>query len=96
MCLNLMERKTRYLIDHGHTLRGLLPAGAAEFREEDGEQDVNEIMSTHESASSEVVLLEEASAQTYRTGVVDECITNTGPGRFISFETVQGGCEGWV
>lgn len=51
------------MIDHGHTLLRFSPARAAELRDPDGEQNVNESIIMHEFASSEVVPLEDATAQ---------------------------------
>lgn len=41
--LSFTKREKRYLVDHGHTLLGLLPAEAAELSERDGKQVVDEI-----------------------------------------------------
>lgn len=59
---------------HGHTLLGVLPAGAAELRQKGGEQDVDKTMFKHRSAPSEVVPLEDALAQTCWTGAWEKRI----------------------
>lgn len=48
----------------GHTLLGIVSVGAAELREKDTEGNVDERMSMHVFASSEVVPLENEIAQT--------------------------------
>lgn len=56
------------MIDHAHTLLGFSLAGAAALREEDGKQNIDGSSSVDGFASSEVVLLEKAIAQTCWTG----------------------------
>lgn len=51
------------MIDQSHTLLRLLPAGGAELREDDVEQDVDDSKSMHGFATSEMVPLENAVAQ---------------------------------
>lgn len=61
---NSTERERRYAVDHGLTSLVFLPAGAAELREGNGKQDVNEGMFMHGFALSEVVPFEDAILQT--------------------------------
>lgn len=68
--LSFMKREKEYVSDHEHTLLWLLPAGAVELRERDVEQDLDEGMSMHGWASSEVVPLKGPKAQTCSTNLL--------------------------
>lgn len=62
--LTFMERRRRSMTDHGQALFGILPTGAAELRERDAEQNVDESVSMHRFVSSAVVPLKDAVPQT--------------------------------
>lgn len=70
--LNITKRRERYRTDHGHLLLGFLTVEDAEFSEENGEQDVDRSVCMHKFASSEVVPLINATAQTCRTSERDD------------------------
>lgn len=66
--LDFTERKKGYMIDQRHSLLWFLLIGAAELREGNEKQNVDESMIKHGFASTEVMPLEDAKAQTCYTG----------------------------
>lgn len=58
--------------DNRHILLDFLPVGATELRRSYGEQNVDESLSVHGFASSEMVPLEDTTAQKCRTVLREE------------------------
>lgn len=66
-CLSSTAKKRRHTVEQGHTLLGILPAGAVKLRENNGAQDVDKTMLMHGSASSERVALEDVTPMGFWT-----------------------------
>lgn len=58
LCLNATKRKRRYLINHQYTLLGCLPAGIVKLKIENGNLELDEIVSVYGSTSSDLVSVE--------------------------------------